>query len=58
MEAASMCEDLVSTEGEGPFAGVQNVGKQVAEKSKEWGPAKTAAVLVAGGIGMVAVAGK
>eukprot|EP00976_Prorocentrum_cordatum_P116213 1196129-Prorocentrum_minimum.AAC.8 len=51
------CEELVSTEGEGPLAGVQAMGKQAVEKSKEWGPGKTAAVLVGGGIAMVAIAG-
>ena len=33
------------------------MGKQAVEKSKEWGPGKTAAVLVGGGIAMVAIAG-
>lgn len=45
--------------GEGKTAnGAQELVSQVQAKTQEWGPGKTAAAVVVGGVGLVALAGK
>ena len=55
---STKCDEQASEAEEGPLSGVKALGKQAAEKSKEWGPAKTAAIFLVGGLGLAAVAGK